>query len=71
MFTSNRNIHHYNTRNRNNPHIETRKTIKISKTIRHNGPEIWYKIPDKIKESITAKCFTNKLKKYFLQLYSS
>ena len=46
MFITNTDIHLHNTRNVNNPHIQSRRT----KSLRHMGPIIWYKIPNDIRE---------------------
>ncbi len=49
IISYNRNTHEYNTRNKDNPHIDTRRTIIASNSLRHKGPEIWYEIPEIIK----------------------
>ena len=69
MFTDNTSIHNYNTRNKNNPHIENRRTCTASKSIRHSGPVIWYKIKNDIKYMKTSKSFINKLKKNTINNY--
>ncbi len=71
MFRSNHEIHQHNTRNKNNPHIEPRKTNRASNSLRHTGPSVWYQIPSDIRQSFTLKIFTYKFKKHVLQGYNS
>ena len=49
MFITNTDIHLHNTRNVNNPHIQSRRTKIAQKSLRHMGPIIWYKIPNDIR----------------------
>ena len=44
MFITNTDTHLHNTRNVNNPHIQSRITKIAQKSLRHMGPIIWYKI---------------------------
>jgi hypothetical protein len=69
IISYNRNTHEYNTRNKDNPHIDTRRTIIASNSLRHKGPEIWYEIPEIIKSKKTIKSFTNTLKKQIITNY--
>ena len=55
MLTMNTEIHDHFTRNRKNPHIQYRRTQIASKTLRHQGPIFWYKIPSEIKAKQTVK----------------
>ena len=67
-FEFNFNIHLYNTRPCSDLHINTVKTVKRSKSLRHNGPRIWNCLSHEIKlEKKTFSTFTRKLK--LLQLY--
>ena len=52
MFITNTDIHLHNTRNVNNPHIQSRTTKIAQKSLRHMGPIIWYKIPNDILKRI-------------------
>ena len=70
MITPNSTGHTHNTRNVNNPHIQSRRTNISAIHIRHNGPEIWYKIPVYTKEAKTVKSFTYKLTNNIYQCYS-
>ena len=56
LFTSNDNIHTHDTGNRHNPHISQRRITTASKSLRHKGPDIWYKIPEEItsRKNITS-----------------
>jgi len=69
MTTINSSIHTHDTRNKNNPHVHPRRTNTASKNIRHNGPLIWYTIPNDIKQHKTLKTFTYKLKTNMLNKY--
>ena len=40
MITNNSSIHTHDTRNTNNPHVNTRRTNIAAKTIRHIGPQM-------------------------------
>ena len=71
MFTLNRNIHAMNTRHRNDPHIMRRRTEKASKSLIHKGPELWYQLPEHIKQSDTRVSFIKLLKEYLLGNYES
>ena len=71
MFITNADIHLHNTRNVNNPHIQSRRTKIAQKSLRHMGPIIWYKIPNDIRESRTIYLFTRKLKHNMVCGYSS
>jgi hypothetical protein len=53
IISYNRTMHEHNTRNKNNPHIDTRRTLIASNSLRHKGPEIWYKIQDITKSKKT------------------
>ena len=49
MFHSNYEIHHYNTRQQYDPHIQARHSDHIAKTFIHQGPKCWSEIPANIK----------------------
>lgn len=68
-FEFNFNIHLYNTRQCSDLHINTVKTVKRSKSLRHNGPRIWNCLSHEIKFEKTFSTFTRKLKCSLLQLY--
>ena len=57
IITANSDIHTHNTRNKENPHVNTRRTNIASKLVRHNGPFIWNNIQHTIKESKKHQIF--------------
>ena len=69
MLTMNTEIHNHFTRNRKNPHIQYRRTQIASKTLRHQGPIFWYKIPSEIKAKQTVKSFGYCLKRNIVETY--
>ena len=69
MLTMNTEIHDHFTRNRKNPHIQYRRTQIASKTLRHQGPIFWYKIPSEIKAKQTVKSFGYCLKRNIVETY--
>ena len=62
-------IHDHFTRNRNNPHIQYRRTQIASKTLRHQGPIFWYNIPSEIKANQTVKSFGYCWKRNIVETY--
>ena len=69
LFTSNDNIHTHDTRNRHNPHISQRRITTASKSLRHKGPDIWYKIPEEITSKKNITSFSKHFKKRIIQNY--
>ena len=57
---NNQDNHSHNTRNRLNPHIMTRRTHIACKSIRYNGPKIWYNIPNEIQNLKSIYSFTKR-----------
>ena len=71
MITNTSEIHtHDDTRNKNNPHVNIRRTNIAAKTIRHNGPQIWNNISDDIKQRKTTKSFMHAMKTNIIYGYS-
>lgn len=70
MIIPNATIHQYLTRNRNNPHIERRRTYKASVAFKHKGPTYWYNIPAQIRECKTIKSFVKSYRTNMLLSYS-
>jgi hypothetical protein len=69
LFTQNRSIHNYNTRNATNLRIPRVKT-KIGETfITKTGVHIWNNLPKTIQESNSIKIFKNSLIKVLLAKY--
>ena len=69
IVTYNTNIHSHHTRNRDNPHIHARRTNIAAKSLRHKGPQIWYKLPNEIKTAKSLASFTNKFTKFIIESY--
>ena len=69
ILTINTKIHNHFTRNRKNPHIQYHRTQIASKTLRHQGPIFWYKIPSEIKAKQTVKSFGYCLKRNIVETY--
>jgi hypothetical protein len=66
IFTTNIDIHSYNTRNKYHPHIISRNTQSIGKTFIHKAPQNWYSIPESIKTVRTSRSFIAKYKKHLI-----
>jgi len=71
LFVLNKQLHSYNTRNRNNPIVPMHRTELGKKCVAHMGPIIWNKVPDNIKETKTLKSFRSLLKISLLKRYQS
>ncbi len=69
MFTPNFVFHSHNTRTRNNPHIQQRRTAIAQKSIIHTGPKIWQELSQQIKNLKTIQSFTREIKKNLVQNY--
>ena len=69
LFTRNTEIHSYSTRQKLNPHIQTRKTSKAAKSLLHYGPLVWSNLPNQIKTVTVKNTFVKKCKKYMLERY--
>ena len=68
-FPLNIEIHNYSTRQAGNPQIKLRRTTKASFQINYKGPVYWQDLPNDIKQSITIKQFTSKLKNNLVHNY--
>ena len=64
IYTSNRDIHSHNTRQRHDTHITARRTDLLSRSFVHKAPDIWLTIPPKIKESRTKSAFKFHITKF-------
>lgn len=62
MFTVNRHIHSHETRCLHQPHIQYRKTAFLSKTFIYLAPEIWYKLPETIRQLRSQHSFNRSVK---------
>ena len=63
-FILNKEIHTHNTRQKLDIHINPTNTQVAYNSIIFQGPELWSKLSDDIKNSITFLSFKNKLKRY-------
>ncbi len=64
MHNLNIETHEHNTRHRQDPHITSRRTQKISKSFIHKAPEFWYTIPEVLKQARTVSAFKNKITRF-------
>ena len=69
IFTPNRAIHDYNTRNRNDPCIQLHKSNIVHQNITHCGPLLWNNIPNKVKQTPTMASFKRNYKSILLDKY--
>ncbi len=70
IFTVNNEIHHHNTRQRGNLHVEHKVKKRENLKTRHQWTEIWNATPTNIQECKTIKSFSIKFRKFTLQSYS-
>jgi exonuclease III len=66
VFPTNRQFHRYETRRRNDYHLEKINNNYGRKSILHLGLKTYNKIPDDLKNITNFEFFKTKLKKYFL-----
>ena len=64
FFTPNINVHDHNTRHRLDPHVRNSNSLLTVQSFLHKAPEIWYQLPQTIKQSITKISFMTKMRKY-------
>lgn len=69
LFTPNHEIHPHNTRHRNHPHFEARRTAMANHDIIHKGPKIWNNIHPKIKNATSVHSFTRQIKQTLIREY--
>ncbi len=69
MFSTNAEIHSYQTRQRYAPHITARTSSKISRTFLHEGPKYWHELPNSIKTAKSIQSFNKRLKKHLINHY--
>ena len=68
LYTPNTETHNHNTRHRLDPHITTRRTQQYNNSFLHKAPEIWYNIPEEIKNAKTLNSFKTKITKLFANI---
>ncbi len=68
-FSKNKDIHGYNTRNKNNFHTNNVSKVRRKLSINSRGVAIWNGLNRQIKESKSLGIFKNKLKKEMFSKY--
>ena len=69
LFTLNRDVHHYNTRHRNDPVVISRHYAPLDKSFLCKAPLLWSALDPSIKSCRTINSFKNNLKKSKIRLY--
>ena len=49
LFTQNADVHQHNTRHHKDPHVVSRTSSVVSKSLVHAAPKIWFELPANIK----------------------
>jgi hypothetical protein len=70
LYNPNCTIHSHNTRQRGNPHMETRRSVVAANSLTHKAPVIWSHLPQHIRELNTRSKFKKHLKKSILLKYT-
>ena len=68
MYILNENVHYYNTGNREMPHFYHIKYNQYLNSFIIQGPKIWVRVPNEIKNSDKFHLFNKKLKTYLLSI---
>ena len=66
-FEKNKVIHKYNTRQKDDFHIDAIKSEIGKRSIRYKGSKLWNDLPAELKEIQSLQSFKYKLKNYLLQ----
>ena len=66
MFAPNRDVHTHNTRQRNDPHANAFSLSVTGKSLIHQGPVLWGKLPNDIKIGHCKNKFSKLVKKRLL-----
>ena len=70
LFQLNSEIHHYGTRNRNDPRVPCHKSAKFNNSFLARGPSVWADLPYDIKnDSYSKNMFISKVKKLKFDSY--
>ena len=70
MFSINSNVHHYDTRRRNDFHLFRVNSTFVRKSVRFSFPVVWNSIPNNISSYKNLRLFKKSLKRYFVLRYS-
>ena len=65
-YITNSNIHHYNTRQKDNLHVSQCRTRTRQNTIAYQGPKLWNLLPMDVRSSLTINICQKKIKKLLL-----
>ena len=68
LFTTNIEIHDYNTRNASSYRAHACRTNIKQFTILFQGPKLWNSLPEFVRGAQTINCFRNRILKYLLNL---
>ena len=68
LFTTNIEIHEYNTRNASSYRAHACRTNIKQFTILFQGPKLWNSLPEFVRGAQTINCFRNRILKYLLNL---
>ena len=69
LFKTNTEIHTHDTRNRDYPHITSRRTNTASRSFLHESPKFWSTLPAKLKALKTVTSFNHNMKMQIIQTY--
>ena len=69
LFTANRNVHNYHTRNRNDPRSHTRMYSSLANSFLGKGPSMWATLTDELKHKPSIKSFVRSIKGTKLAAY--
>lgn len=66
MFTCNKDVHSYNTRQRNKLHVPKVHNDAMQRTLRYKGVYLWNCYYDKVVHNCSIGTYKNNLKTYLL-----
>ena len=69
IYTQNNDIYNYYTHNISNFHMHPIKIDVVFRSFIYQGPSMWHKLPETIKQSRTVARFGSKLKKMYISEY--
>ena len=69
FHTPNSVIHGHDTRQRYNPHVQSRRSVVANNSLLHKAPAIWNSFPRTIREMTTRSKFKRALKRSILATY--
>jgi hypothetical protein len=69
MFQQHREVHNYDTRNKDNPFTPYHRLDKTNKSLLNMGPKIWHNVPIDIKHATSVNSFKFHMKHQLLKRY--